>query len=109
MSNSKNSEGAKVPCDGISCSLSAEELKNHRDDLIPGLFHRSDRVEEITNGFRFMFSRKPNLLIELAELIEKENLCCSFLSFVLSVGENNSSVSLEVSGPPGTVELLRSL
>lgn len=109
MSSSKNSEGVKVSCNGVSCSLSSEELKNHRDELIPGLFHQSDSVEEVTNGFRFMFSRKPNLVIELAELIEKESLCCSFLSFVLSVDEHNGSVSLEVSGPPGTVELLRSL
>lgn len=108
MSTSTHSEG-EMSCNGISCSLSAKELEDQRDELIPGLFHRSNSVEEVDNGFRFMFSRKPNLLVELAELIEKESLCCSFLSFVLNVGENNGSVSLELSGPPGTIALLRNL
>ena len=96
-------------CNEVSCSLSAGALKAQRDKLIPGLFNRSKNVDELQDGFRFTFSYRPNLLIELAELIEKESVCCSFLRFTIHIEERVGSVSLEVNGPPGTVELLKSL
>ncbi|MEM1366892.1 MAG: hypothetical protein AAGG02_02520 [Cyanobacteria bacterium P01_H01_bin.15] len=97
------------PCNEVSCSLTADELKAQRNDLIPGLFNRSEEVDELQDGFRFTFSNRPNLLIELAELIEKEQACCNFLRFTLLVEERGGAVTLEVTGPPGTAELLKGL
>lgn len=95
-------------CD-LRCSLSAQELEAQRSQLIPGLFEKSDRVESIRNGFRFQFTKKRGVVNELAELIEKESACCSFLCFSLLVSNDEGPVTLEVTGPPGTVELLESL
>ncbi|MEM9156496.1 MAG: hypothetical protein AAGB13_15910 [Cyanobacteria bacterium P01_F01_bin.33] len=109
MSDSANPCDDPKSCNEVSCRLSADELKAQRNNLIPGLFNRSEKVDELQDGFRFIFSNRPNLLIELAELIEKEQVCCSFLQFTILVEEGAGSVSLEVNGPPGTVELLQGL
>ena len=43
----------------VSCNLSTTELAARRQQLIPGLFMRADKVEDIRNGLRFHFQSKP--------------------------------------------------
>ena len=93
----------------FSCSLSANELNAQRSQLIPGLFHRAEKVDAIPNGLSFRFAHQANLVTELAALIEKERVCCSFLSFRLCTEKGVGPITLEVSGPPGTVEMLKNL
>ena len=59
------------------CSLSANELNAQRNQLIPGLFHRTEKVDTILNGLSFRFAHQANLVTALAALIEKERVCCS--------------------------------
>ena len=105
-------DGGSVPAksaDELTCSLSPGELDAQRKQLIPGLFQRAERVEDIPDGLRFQFAPRPELVTELAVLIEKERGCCSFLSFRLVTEKGEGPVILEVAGPPGTAEMLRSL
>lgn len=97
------------PADELACSLTPGELNAQRKQLIPGLFQRAERVEDIPNGLRFRFANKPKLVTELAALIEKERVCCSFLSFRLITDKGEGPIILEVSGPAGTAEMLRKL
>ena len=106
MSCEENAED-KYTCSSVSCSLSKDELKLKRDSLIPGLFDKADEVLETNNGFCFHLKRREGVLSEMVNLIEEESFCCSFLEYVLSV--KRESVFLEVSGPPGSKELLKSL
>jgi hypothetical protein len=93
----------------LACRLSPDELNAQRKQLIPGLFQRADKVEDIPNGIRFRFTHRPKLVTELASLIEKERVCCSFLTFRLTTEKGEGPVTLEVSGPPGTAEMLKKL
>jgi hypothetical protein len=93
----------------LTCSLTPDQLDAQREQLLPGLFKKAERVEEITDGLRFMFAHKSGLVSELAAVIEKERVCCSFLSFRLITEKGEGPITLEVSGPAGTAEMLRKL
>ncbi|OYW25101.1 MAG: hypothetical protein B7Z55_00350 [Planctomycetales bacterium 12-60-4] len=92
-----------------SCRLSPDQLNARRKELLPGLFQRAERVEDMPNGVRFSFAHKAGLVTELAALIETERVCCSFLSFRLITEKGEGPIILEVHGPPGTAEMLRTL
>ncbi|BCM92684.1 hypothetical protein IAD21_04566 [Abditibacteriota bacterium] len=92
----------------LACTLTAEQLREGRGDLLPGLMERADEVSELKNGVQLRFAPRPGLLVELAGVIEREQTCCQFLSFRLEVAPQ-AAVVLEVTGPEGTRELLRSL
>ncbi len=90
-----------------TCSLTPDELDAQREQLIPGLFERAEKVEDIPDGLRFRFRHRPQLVAELAAVIERERVCCSFLSFRLLAEKNEGPVTLEVTGPAGTARKLR--
>ena len=72
------------------------------------LMGRIETVQELENGYQFIFPIETELLTELAEFISNERLCCPFLKFALSVSQNKGSISLDLTGPLGTQEFLRS-
>jgi hypothetical protein len=55
------------------------------------------------------FPPTPGLLTELAGIIEQEQVCCRFLRLQISIAPDAGAITLEVVGPPGTREMLRSL
>ena len=93
----------------LACTLAPEELTAQRDQLLPGLIHRAAEVTDVENGLRVKFESRPGLLQELIDVIEQERTCCSFLRFNLTAEPGTGPVTLEVTGPPGTNELLRRL
>jgi hypothetical protein len=105
MPSSNNSASV----DKVACSLSPAELAARRQQLIPGLFKRADKVEDILNGVRFHFTNEPGLVVDLARIMEQEQDCCSFLRFQLSMEPGGSPIMFEVTGPAGTTKMLRKL
>ncbi len=93
----------------VACTLPSPELRRRRKELLPGLLTRAKQVIDLENGLRLRFAARPGLLIELARIVEQEQICCSFLSFQLSTKPGRSGITLEVTGPPGTREMLREL
>lgn len=93
----------------LSCTLTSAELKERRGQLLPGLIDRAEGVSNLENGVRLRFASSPGLLADLASVIEAERTCCSFLRFHLTVEPGMGPVTFDVTGPPGTRELLRSL
>ena len=97
------------PASNLSCSLTPEQLAVRRQELIPGLFKRAEQVNDIPSGIRFRFAAEPGLLTDLARVIEQEQDCCSFLRFELTTEPSAGPITLDVTGPPGTGEMLRKL
>jgi hypothetical protein len=64
-------------------------------------------VHEVANGYEFTFPNKSALIIQLAEFISNERLCCPCLKFSLNVFSTSEPVSLTLTGPIGTQEFLR--
>lgn len=94
---------------GASCKLSPTELAARRQQLIPGLFKRAQKVEEIPNGLRFRFATEPGLLADLARIMEQEHDCCSFLRIQLTMDASEGPITFDVTGPEGTAQMLRKL
>lgn len=93
----------------VACSLTPGELTSRKDQLLPGFIKRSEEVTDLENGLRMKFSSRPGLLAELAKVMDEERSCCSFLQFCLMAEPGTGPVIFEVTGPPGTREMLCSL
>lgn len=93
----------------LACTLSPEQLASRRKDLLPGLFAKADKVDDLPNGFRLHFAYRTGLLAELARVIEQERTCCGFLRFQVTVEPNDGPIAFEVTGPEGTREMLLSI
>jgi hypothetical protein len=65
-------------------------------------------VQEVENGYTFIFSNETEFILKIAAFISNERLCCPFLKFTLSVISNDEPVSLRLTGPVGTQEFLKS-
>lgn len=66
-------------------------------------------VNETEDGFVYRFPSDASLLADLLTLIQLEHQCCPFLRFSLVVEAGNGPVCLELTGPPGTNEFLKSI
>jgi hypothetical protein len=64
-------------------------------------------VEEVENGYEFIFPNETALIAKIGEFISGERLCCPFLKFTLNVSSNEEPISLSLTGPVGTQEFLR--
>jgi hypothetical protein len=72
-------------------------------ELIQAVQH----VQEVENGYEFIFPNETALISRTAEFISGERLCCPFLKFALHVTGNDEPISLALTGPLGTQEFLR--
>jgi hypothetical protein len=64
-------------------------------------------VQEVENGYEFLFPNRTEFISKIAEFIANERLCCPFLEFTLNVGSHSEPISLSLNGPIGTQEFLR--
>jgi hypothetical protein len=113
----------------IVCTLSEEELGQRRAGLLGQVRERVLAVRRWSaaealapadaaatdaagpamarnEGFELLFARDDATVADLLELVRLESRCCAFLSFRLTVEPAGGALRLEISGPPGTAELL---
>ena len=64
-------------------------------------------IQEIENGYEFIFPNETKFISRIAEFISNERLCCPFLKFTLNVFANSEPIALSLIGPIGTQEFLR--
>ena len=100
----------------IACTLTSAELQSRGAQLLPGLVAGaiarvpvSITKRDGTGGFRWAFAPRPGLLAEVAQVIDAERRCCRFLRFAVAAEPDGGPISLEVTGPPGTVQFLDQL
>jgi hypothetical protein len=108
-SGSRSTTMRETAANEPTCLLSPEELEARREGLLPGLIKRAKHTTKLDNGYTMRFDSRPGLLDELTRVIEQERGCCSFLRFQISVEPENGPVTFEVTGPPGTREMLDKL
>ena len=63
------------------------------------------RVSDLENGLEIALDADAQTVLNLAEFITLERLCCPFLTFTLEV--NQSGTTLKLTGPEGTASFLR--
>ena len=103
------SESDLHPSQPIACTLTPIELATRRTELLPGLLSKANTQETIPEGFRWSFSETDGLLHNVVSVIEAERRCCRFLRFRFTLESDGGPLWVEVTGPEGTQDFLRSL
>jgi hypothetical protein len=93
----------------IACNLKAINAADrpHYNDLMKRLRLAVGGRSEVHDGYVFELNGKVIGLLEVAEWISLERLCCPFLTFTLSVSGNQVNYILKLTGPDGVKELLK--
>ncbi|MGH8915494.1 MAG: MerR family transcriptional regulator [Acidimicrobiia bacterium] len=89
----------------IACSLNPESVGARIDDWNRLLTSATTRVS-VPNGIRIGFDNDVDVAA-LAELAAAEQDCCSFFDFDIGIG--SGGVSLEVSGPDDSQEIISAM
>ncbi len=92
----------------IACSLSGPDLAERRRELAVDVFEGALGVEELQDGYEFVFPGSAGEAIRLVELIDAERACCPFFTFELRFEPRGGPISLRVRGPEGTKEFIAS-
>jgi hypothetical protein len=93
----------------VACYLTDTELRRRRADYLDKIAGSLVESEELENGFKYRFRLADKFIGTLAEVIDLERKCCPFLNFRMSVESGKEFVSLELTGPAGTREMIASL
>ena len=91
----------------IACTLSEEELAERRRTLLDSLRAVVVRVSRVETGYVYEFQRSPEMLATLRRLVELEEQCCRFLAF--AIAENETALSLTVTGPQEAISMVEDL
>jgi len=93
----------------LACRMDALDGAERRryGGLFAELASRLAGIEELPDGFAFIFPRERPLFLTLAEWVALERRCCPFLSFELVLESRAAPVSLRLTGRPGVKEFLR--
>jgi hypothetical protein len=93
----------------IACNLTEPQFQLRRAELLSTFRDALLETKELEDGFAYRFPADEKSITGLAQLITFERECCPFLQFKLRVEAANGPVWLELSGPEGTKEFLKSL
>ena len=84
----------------IICTLTEEELRKRREMFLDSLREASCDITPIPDGFSYAFKARPEVIAQLASLVELERQCCRFLTFRIVEESAEHTVRLEITGPP---------
>ena len=64
--------------------------------------------KELKNGYSYKFTGTDKMVDELAEFVKTERICCDFFIFNLSISGDKSEAWLEITGPKGAKDFIKS-
>jgi hypothetical protein len=87
----------KIP---IACTLSEAEMRDRRKTILDSVRGATRSVTVLPAGYAYYFEAKPEVIVQLARLVDLERVCCAFLTFRIVVEAGSESICLEITGPP---------
>jgi hypothetical protein len=91
----------------LTCELTTPELRERKATVIASLKKEMIGKKELKNGFAYKFAGTDTMVDELTTFVKTERACCGFFIFNLSISGNKSEAWLEITGPKGTKEFIR--
>jgi len=91
----------------VACNLTGPELQERRRTVLQQVRSAVVEMKELENGYAYCFRSQPELVTELAQLIDLERQCCPFLTFRLTIAADTGPIWLGMTGPEGTKEFLQ--
>jgi hypothetical protein len=92
---------------GLACKLTTPELRKRKETVIASLKKQVIETKELDKGFAYKFNSSDSINKELAEFMNSEKECCNFFDLKLSDTEDKSAKWLEITGPMGTKEFIK--
>lgn len=85
------------------CSMTAIPAEQRKAHLgtIERLFRAVQCIEELPNGYTFRLPNQSDVLLEAAQFIALERLCCPFFSFHLDVEGQRGALWVSLTGQEG--------
>jgi hypothetical protein len=102
----ENESGRKRNALPLACTLSEPDLAKRRRELAENVSGGVLKVEELEDGYAFLFPGNAEWTARLVELINAERACCTFFTFELVFEPDLGPVLLKVSGPEGVKEFI---
>ena len=93
----------------IACSLSPQQLAADRESLLLGLADHAVQRTALPSGLRLRFPATAARMRQIDTVVRRERECCPFLEFRVGLPLGGSVLTLDVTGPDGTAELLADL
>lgn len=93
----------------IACTLTDAELRSRRETFLRETAKSIVGVEELENGYRYLFPAEDLVLQELIYIVNLERKCCPFIDFALVIKGQSRYFSLELTGQDGAKEAIESL
>lgn len=97
-----------TPPEKLACKLTTPELARRKATVIAELKQQILQSIETDHGYAYRFPGTDIMIDRLSEFIKTERQCCEFFSFVLKIGKGDEPVWLELSGPDGSKDFIRS-
>ncbi len=92
----------------LVCKLTTPELQERKRTVIAELKATMLERKETESGVCYKFDGSDKMVDLLTSFIKTERLCCDFFTFNLSISDEKSFVWLELSGPEGTKDFIKS-
>lgn len=93
----------------IVCTLTPSALHARRERMLAKLLEQAQDHEELPHGHMLRFAATKDTLSTIARTVDAERQCCRFLRFSITVEPDGGSISLELTGPPGTAAFIAAL
>ena len=95
----------------IACDLTAipVEVRETHMSEVKSLFAKVQEVREVPDGQAFRFGNDPGIVLELANFVEYERLCCPFFAFGIEVEAGGGPLWLRLTGGEGVKEFWQAM
>jgi hypothetical protein len=93
----------------VACLLTSSEFRQRRAEIVSSFRGAVVETVELENGYRYRFPTEATWITQLADFIAVERECCPFMQFDLRIEPANGPIWLELTGPEGIKDFLRSL
>jgi hypothetical protein len=86
----------------------SEAQKERYKKLTRNLNEARQAVKELSDGYGFRFKADSQIILDAAEFIVYERLCCPFFNFELIIETDTNRLWLNLRGQQGIKEFIRS-
>jgi hypothetical protein len=107
----QESDGRSTRQVAIACDVNAvpAERRDRWVEIGRQVFAAVEEVRELPDGYRFRVPTSSAMLLQVAEYVSNERLCCGFLRFQVEVEPAQGPVWLQLTGAEGAKGYMRTV
>jgi hypothetical protein len=83
----------------VACTLTDAEMRERRTTVLDVVRRAVFGITPLPDGYAYRFESTPEILCQLARLVDLERRCCPFLTFRIIVEAGRLPICLEITGP----------